>query len=68
MGEKPPDIEVLEIADGDGAGEGFDGHECWDQEKFRGVFRIRYDGDGWIRLKTKVQVGGPVHGISKCSL
>ena len=53
FGSKPPDIEVLEIGDGAAPPPGW---ELGDQEKFRGVFRVRYDGDGWIRLKTKVQV------------
>ncbi|KAJ3719474.1 hypothetical protein C8R42DRAFT_723146 [Lentinula raphanica] len=42
MGTKPPDLEVREI-----------GELTVDQ--FRGIFRLSYDGDAHIVLKTKVQ-------------
>lgn len=43
MGTKPPDLEVLEIAD-------------LSEEKFKGIFQIKYQGDAYIVIQTTVQV------------
>jgi mitochondrial distribution and morphology protein 34 len=40
---QPPDLEILEIGD-------------LAEERFRGIFRLFYAGDGSVTLLTKVQV------------
>jgi distribution and morphology protein 34 len=43
LGTTPPELEMLEIGElGD--------------DKFRGVFKLKYSGDAFIVLQTKVQV------------
>ena len=43
LGTTAPDLEMLEIGElGD--------------DKFRGVFKLKYSGDAYIVLQTKVQV------------
>jgi len=43
LGTTPPDLEMLEIGElGD--------------DKFRGVFKLKYSGDAHIVLQTRVQV------------
>lgn len=43
LGKTAPEIEVLEIGD-------------LADDKFRGVFRIEYEGDACLKLKTRIQV------------
>ncbi|KAJ1569678.1 ERMES complex subunit [Cladochytrium tenue] len=42
MGTKPPDLEILDIGD-------------LAEERFRGIFRMVYNGDAYVVLHTKVQ-------------
>jgi hypothetical protein len=44
LGQKAPELEVLEIGD-------------LAEDRFQGVFRMTYDGDAFLTLRTKVQVG-----------
>jgi distribution and morphology protein 34 len=44
LGQSAPELEVLEIGD-------------LAEDRFRGVFRMTYEGDAFLTLKTKVQVG-----------
>jgi hypothetical protein len=47
LGTTPPDLEILEIGElGD--------------DRFRGVFKLKYSGDAFIVLQTKVQVCFPL--------
>ena len=43
MGTKPPDLEILEIGE-------------LSEERFRGIFKLTYSGDGFVVLQAKVQV------------
>ncbi|CCJ31372.1 unnamed protein product [Pneumocystis jirovecii] len=43
MGSKPPELEILEIGD-------------LAEDRFRGLFKLRYTGDAYIVLQTKVQI------------
>src|SRR5271169_2180603 len=43
LGTTPPDLEMLEIGE-------------LGEDKFRGVFKLKYSGDAHIVLQTKVQV------------
>lgn len=43
MGAKPPELEILEIGD-------------LSEDRFKGVFKLTYTGDGFIVMQTKVQV------------
>lgn len=43
MGTCPPELEILEIGD-------------LAEDRFRGIFKMRYHGDAEIVLQTKVQV------------
>jgi distribution and morphology protein 34 len=42
LGTKPPDLEILEIGD-------------LADDRFRGIFKMSYDGDAFLTLKTRVQ-------------
>ncbi|KAF2430817.1 hypothetical protein EJ08DRAFT_211183 [Tothia fuscella] len=42
LGEKPPDLEILEIGD-------------LAEDRFRGIFKMSYTGDAFLTLKTRVQ-------------
>jgi mitochondrial distribution and morphology protein 34 len=44
LGTRPPELEILEIGD-------------IAEDRFRGIFKLRYDADAFLTLKTKVQVG-----------
>jgi distribution and morphology protein 34 len=44
LGASAPDLEILEIGD-------------IAEDRFRGIFRMGYDGDAFLTLRTKVQVG-----------
>ena len=43
LGDIPPDLEVLEIGD-------------LDIDRFRGMFKMTYNGNAYLTLKTRVQV------------
>lgn len=43
LGQSAPDLEILEIGD-------------LAEDRFRGIFRMSYEGDAFLTLKTKVQV------------
>jgi mitochondrial distribution and morphology protein 34 len=43
LGTTPPDLEMLEIGE-------------LGEDRFRGVFKLKYSGDAFIVLQTKVQV------------
>lgn len=43
LGQSAPDLEILEIGD-------------LAEDRFRGIFRMNYEGDASLTLKTKVQV------------
>lgn len=43
LGSVPPDLEILEIGD-------------LAEDRFRGIFKMRYSGDAFLTLKTRVQV------------
>lgn len=43
MGSTPPELEILEIGD-------------LAEDKFRGLFKLKYRGDAYIVLQTKVQI------------
>lgn len=43
MGSQPPELDILEIGD-------------LSEEKFRGMFRLTYEGDAHVILQTRVQV------------
>ncbi|QSL65175.1 hypothetical protein MERGE_002480 [Pneumocystis wakefieldiae] len=43
MGSIPPELEILEIGD-------------LAEDRFRGLFKLKYSGDAYIVLKTKVQI------------
>lgn len=43
LGQSAPELEILEIGD-------------LAEDRFRGIFRMSYDGDAFLTLKTKVQV------------
>lgn len=43
LGQSAPDLEILEIGD-------------LAEDRFRGIFRMSYEGDASLTLKTKVQV------------
>ena len=43
MGAKAPDLEILEIGE-------------LSEERFKGVFKLNYSGDGYIVMRTRVQV------------
>ncbi|RPA77763.1 hypothetical protein BJ508DRAFT_329916 [Ascobolus immersus RN42] len=47
LGTRPPELEILEIGD-------------IAEDRFRGIFKLRYDADAFLTLKTKVQVN-PLH-------
>ena len=47
MGTQPPELEIRDIGD-------------LTVDQFRGIFRLTYDGDAHIVLKTKVQVSIPL--------
>ncbi|KAL7274939.1 ERMES complex subunit [Rhizina undulata] len=42
LGQSAPELEILEIGD-------------LAEDRFRGIFRMSYDGDAFLKLKTKVQ-------------
>jgi hypothetical protein len=42
MGSKPPELEILEIGD-------------LSPDRFKGIFKLVYQGDGYIDLQTAVQ-------------
>ncbi|KAB8343031.1 hypothetical protein FH972_022625 [Carpinus fangiana] len=42
LGSVPPELEILEIGD-------------LAEDRFRGIFRMHYDGDAFLTLKTRVQ-------------
>lgn len=42
LGSTPPDLELLEVGD-------------LAEDRFRGIFKLRYSGDAYITLKTRVQ-------------
>ncbi|KAJ1943409.1 ERMES complex subunit, partial [Linderina macrospora] len=42
LGSQPPQLDILEISE-------------LEQDRFRGMFRMKYEGDGYIVLQTKVQ-------------
>src|SRR5215813_11996428 len=44
LGTKPPELEILEIGD-------------LADDRFRGIFKMQYDGDAYLTLQTRVQVG-----------
>ena len=46
LGSVAPDLEMLEIGE-------------LGEDKFRGVFKLKYSGDAYIVLQTKVQVLSP---------
>src|SRR5271170_1336006 len=48
LGTTPPDLEMLEIGE-------------LGEDKFRGVFKLKYSGDAYIVLQTKVQVNNPLN-------
>lgn len=43
MGTKPPELDILEIGE-------------VSMDRFRGIFKLAYSGDGYLVLETKVQV------------
>lgn len=43
LGQSAPDLEILEIGD-------------LAEDRFRGIFRMSYEGDASLTLRTKVQV------------
>lgn len=43
LGQSAPDLEILEIGD-------------LAEDRFRGIFRMSYEGDAFLTLRTKVQV------------
>src|SRR3954453_10027146 len=43
LGSVPPDLEILEIGD-------------LAEDRFRGIFKMRYSGDAFLTLRTRVQV------------
>lgn len=43
LGQSAPDLEILEIGD-------------LAEDRFRGIFRMNYEGDASLTLRTKVQV------------
>jgi mitochondrial distribution and morphology protein 34 len=47
LGSVAPDLEMLEIGE-------------LGEDKFRGVFKLKYSGDAYIVLQTKVQVSLPL--------
>ncbi|KAJ2863080.1 ERMES complex subunit [Coemansia erecta] len=42
LGSKPPQLDILEISE-------------LEEDRFRAMFRMKYEGDGFLVLKTKVQ-------------
>ena len=42
LGSNPPSLEILEIGD-------------LAEDRFRGIFKVRYEGDAYLTLKTRVQ-------------
>ena len=44
LGSVPPDLEILEVGD-------------LAEDRFRGIFKMRYSGNAFVTLKTRVQVG-----------
>ena len=42
LGSNPPSLEILEIGD-------------LAEDRFRGIFKVRYEGDAYLTLRTKVQ-------------
>ena len=55
LGSIPPDLEILEIGD-------------LAEDRFRGIFRMRYAGDAFLTLKTRVQVRMERVGNRRASL
>ena len=43
MGTCPPELDILEIGE-------------VSMDRFRGIFKLAYSGDGYLVLETKVQV------------
>lgn len=43
MGTQPPELDILEIGE-------------LTMDRFRGIFKMAYSGDGYLVLETKVQV------------
>lgn len=43
MGTQPPELDILEIGE-------------VSMDRFRGIFKLAYSGDGFLVLETKVQV------------
>lgn len=43
MGTRPPELDILEIGE-------------VSIDRFRGIFKLAYSGDGYLVLETKVQV------------
>lgn len=43
MGTQPPELDILEIGE-------------VSMDRFRGIFKLAYSGDGYLVLETKVQV------------
>lgn len=42
LGRTPPSLEILEVGD-------------LAEDRFRGIFKVRYEGDAYLTLKTRVQ-------------
>ena len=42
LGSNPPSLEILEVGD-------------LAADRFRGIFKVRYEGDAYLTLKTRVQ-------------
>ena len=42
LGSTPPSLEILEVGD-------------LAEDRFRGIFKVRYEGDAYLTLKTRVQ-------------
>ena len=42
LGQTPPSLEILEIGD-------------LAEDRFRGIFKVKYEGDAYLQLRTKVQ-------------
>ena len=52
---QPPELEIRDIGE-------------LTADQFRGIFRLTYDGDAHIVLKTKVQVSKDYFSLPACSL
>lgn len=52
LGSVPPELEILEIGD-------------LAEDRFRGIFKMRYSGDAFLTLRTRVQVRSGREGYRK---